>query len=156
MSKKKGLTVRFGEYRTTWNWLQSYPIDLLSKKHPKVKVWIQSKVLNWFTFRRCFTRSFRISCSVIGIWKYSSFGITSRNSIMCISGPCCSFETTLSLVAGNTSRVLRGNSDQKFKISFYFSSFFCISHDSELAFRPCVEQSVLYLLTKESSKKDVL
>ncbi len=34
-----------------------------------------------------------------------------------------------------TYRVHRGNSDQKFKISFYFSSFSCISRDRELVFR---------------------
>ncbi len=43
-------------------------------------------------------------------------------------------ETDSSVCGEN--RVHRGNSDQKFKISFYFSSLFCISRDRELIFRP--------------------
>jgi hypothetical protein len=53
-------------------------------------------------------------------------------------------------------RVLWGNSDQNFKILFYFCSLLLIARCEEVSFGPSVDQSVLYLLVKESLKNHVL
>ncbi len=52
--------------------------------------------------------------------------------------------------------VLWGNSDQNFKILSYFCSLLLITRCEEVSFGSSVDQSVLYLLMKESLKNHVL
>jgi hypothetical protein len=55
-----------------------------------------------------------------------------------------------------TSRVLWGNSDQNFEISFCFCSFSVILHCILMIFLSLLVQSVLYRFAKESPKNIIL